>query len=55
MAASRQEAFELAALRKKKAEEHRLQQIEQAIALKNARSEAIRKGYRTLEEMRRCV
>uniref|UniRef100_A0A7S0XEL1 Uncharacterized protein n=1 Tax=Chromulina nebulosa TaxID=96789 RepID=A0A7S0XEL1_9STRA len=47
----REEAFALASMRRKKAEEHRLNQLNQSIKLKEERADAIKKGYSTLTHM----
>ncbi len=47
-----QEAYELQALRRKKADDYRIQQIQENIKLKDEKYEAIQKGQRTLYFMR---
>ena len=51
-AQTRQEAYELQALRRKKADDHRMKQIQDSIKLKDEKYEAIQKGQRTLYFMR---
>ena len=48
----RQEAFQLASMRRKKADDYRMQQIAQSIKTKDDKYDAIQKGYRTLSTMR---
>ena len=48
----RQEAFELQAMRKKKADDHRMHQIEESIRIKDEKCAAIQRGYATLTFMR---
>jgi len=48
----RQEAYDIAAMRKKKADEYRMRLAQQAIKNKNDKCEAIQNGFLTLSQMR---
>lgn len=50
--AIRQEAYDLAATRKKKADEYHRRMAEQAIKIKNDKCDAIKNGFLTLSQMR---
>lgn len=47
----RWETFQLIAMRRKKAEEYRIKQLQNEIKAKTDRSEAIKQGYSTLTQM----